>query len=128
MSARFPLLAAGLCGATGVALCAFGAHALSGFLAGRGMAPVWETAVRYQLLHSVALLALGVGSGPLGAAAPRAARLWTAGVVVFSGSLYALCLGAPRWLGAVTPVGGLCLIAGWVVIAAAGLRAKRDEA
>jgi uncharacterized membrane protein YgdD (TMEM256/DUF423 family) len=93
MSALGPLL-----GFLGVALGAFGAHALKG----RVDPELWRTAVLYQLVHAAAMLA-----------APSATRFWAPGVLVFSGTLYALALGAPRWLGAVTPVGGLLLLAGW---------------
>ena len=127
MKARFPLLAAGLSGATGVALGAFGAHALKGLLAGLGTTATWETAVRYQLVHAVALLVTaGWARGPREAAARRAARFWAAGTVLFSGSLYVLALGGPRWVGPVTPLGGLCLIAGWLFVAA-GAFTETDE-
>jgi len=121
-----PLLSAGLHGAIGVGLGAFGAHALRAFLMERGMANAWDTAVRYQLLHAVALLALAC----LFAHAPAphrrlllwAARSWEIGLVLFSGSLYALALGGPRWLGPITPIGGLALIIGWLLLIATALR------
>jgi uncharacterized membrane protein YgdD (TMEM256/DUF423 family) len=94
-----PSKLAALLGFLGVALGAFGAHALKG----RVDEELWRTAVFYQLVHAAAMLA-----------APSAAKLWAPGVLVFSGTLYALALGAPRWLGAVTPVGGLLLLGGWL--------------
>lgn len=95
-----------------VAAGAFGDHALRHQLdPARYLA--YETAVRYQLIHAVALLALGLS--PHRAAA--AGGCFTAGTVLFSGSLYALALGAPRWIGAVTPVGGLLFLVGWGVLA-----------
>jgi len=88
------------------------------------MQGVWETAVQFNLVHAVALLALGGWQrGQLGRSATRraarAAWCWCIGIVCFSGSLYLLATGGPRWLGPVTPLGGLALLAGWVWIAAA---------
>jgi uncharacterized membrane protein YgdD (TMEM256/DUF423 family) len=120
---RFPLLAAGIFGATGVALGALGAHALDAFLAERGMAHAWETAARYQLFHAVALLGsaawLRTASGAGATRIQWAARCWSAGIVLFSGSLYGLAAGGPRWLGPITPLGGVALMAGWLCIVAA---------
>lgn len=126
---RFSLLAAGLFGLTGVALGAMGAHALKATLMERGMMQAWETAARYHLFHAVALLAAAAWSqaaNPTGDD-PRfawAARCWAAGIVLFSGSLYWLALGGPRWLGPVTPLGGIALMAGWLLVTLAAL-AKR---
>jgi uncharacterized membrane protein YgdD (TMEM256/DUF423 family) len=124
---RFPLLAAGILGLTGVGLGALGAHALKATLTERGMTQAWETAARYHVVHAVALMAVAawVRSSPDSGRAWQmtwAARLWCVGVVLFSGSLYGIALGGPRWLGPVTPLGGVALIAGWlgVVIAALG--------
>ena len=97
-------------GATGVALGAFGAHALKKVLLERGTTASWATAVQYQLLHAVALLALPSLKGDH----ELTKKLWVGGVVLFSGSIYGLSLGGPRLLGPVTPLGGLCLIGGWV--------------
>jgi uncharacterized membrane protein YgdD (TMEM256/DUF423 family) len=99
-------------GFIGVALGAFGAHGLKTLLEAKGTLAVWETAVLYQLVHAVALLALGA----LGRPAAWTARLWLAGVVVFSGSLYLLALTGVKWIGAITPVGGVALLAGWLVL------------
>ena len=125
MHHRTAATAAAILGATGVALGAFGAHALKANLAASGMHDVWETAVHYQLVHAVALLAFAawMRAGP-SPASPRAAwavRLWAVGTVLFSGSLYALALGGPRFLGPVTPLGGAALIAGWGFAAAAAI-------
>jgi uncharacterized membrane protein YgdD (TMEM256/DUF423 family) len=120
----FPLLAAGVLGLTGVAIGAFGAHALKATLIERGMMQAWETGSRYHLFHAVALI--GVAAWTLaanGSSGTRfmfwAARLWCIGVVLFSGSLYWLALGGPRWLGPVTPLGGVALMAGWLLLAIA---------
>lgn len=129
MNHRTVLLAAGILGATGVALGAYGAHALRAFLMERGMSVAWETAVRYHLWHAIALLPLGVWLRVDALGGERLARwaagCWIAGVVVFSGSLYLLALGGPRWLGPVTPLGGLALVAGWLFVAVAAFTKKK---
>ncbi|MDE1899992.1 MAG: DUF423 domain-containing protein, partial [Xanthomonadaceae bacterium] len=101
-------------GATAVLLGAFGAHALSGHLAAQAMS-VWHTAVDYQFWHALAL-ALAAFAAPPGRARAVALRAFGLGIVLFSGSLYALALGAPRWIGVITPMGGLALIIGWVAL------------
>lgn len=118
------LACAGVLGFLAIALGAFGAHALKPTLAARGMTGNWETAVLYHLVHSVALLALGLAREQAASAAGRIALCWAAGVVLFSGSIYLLALGGPKWLGPVTPLGGLALLAGWGLVAwRAGRRA-----
>eukprot|EP00658_Telonema_sp_P-2_P025399 TRINITY_DN20226_c0_g1_i7.p3 TRINITY_DN20226_c0_g1~~TRINITY_DN20226_c0_g1_i7.p3 ORF type:complete len:129 (-),score=18.13 TRINITY_DN20226_c0_g1_i7:284-670(-) len=108
-------LLAAIGGASGVTLGAFGAHALKESLVARGSTKTWETAVQYHLLHSVAMLGLAAIRTNQDSAALRGSTLsWTLGVGLFSGSLYGLALGGPRWLGPITPLGGLLLIAGWV--------------
>jgi uncharacterized membrane protein YgdD (TMEM256/DUF423 family) len=121
------LLAAGFLGASGVATGALGAHALAATLTARDTRTVWETAVHFHLFHAVALVGLAgwLRSGEGGAAGKRAGwavRCWTVGTILFSGSLYALAFGvAPRWVGPVTPLGGLFLLAGWIFAAAAAV-------
>jgi uncharacterized membrane protein YgdD (TMEM256/DUF423 family) len=117
----FPLLAAGVLGLTGVTLGAMGAHALKATLIERGMTQAWETAARYHLIHAVALLALAGWNGHTHTAVPeRRARwiawYWCAGVILFSGSLYAIALGGPSFLGPVTPLGGVLLMIGWLLV------------
>jgi uncharacterized membrane protein YgdD (TMEM256/DUF423 family) len=131
MHQRFPLLAAGVLGATGVIFGAAGTHALSGVLGAHGTRGVWETGVDYHLFHAVALLGLAGWMRPIptGAAARRAIlaiRCWLGGTILFSGSLYLLAVGAPHWIGWITPVGGLGLIAGWIYAAGAAV-APRSE-
>jgi uncharacterized membrane protein YgdD (TMEM256/DUF423 family) len=108
---------AALLGASGVLLGAFGAHGLRERVAPERLAS-WQTAVLYHQLHAVALLALAL----YGRAAERSvtlpASLWTAGILLFSGSIYLLVLGGPRLLGPVTPLGGLALAAGWLALLA----------
>jgi uncharacterized membrane protein YgdD (TMEM256/DUF423 family) len=114
------LLAAALLGALGVALGAFGAHGLRARLDARAL-DLWETAVRYHLIHAVALLALALS--PHAAQLRTAGWLFAAGVALFSGSLYLLALGAgPRAvLGPLTPLGGLAFLAGWLWLARVAL-------
>ncbi len=108
-----------LVGALGVAAGAFGAHALKARVEPRYLA-IWDTAAEYQLWHALALVLVGVVVRR-GAARPRAALAagWAFlfGVVVFSGSLYALVLSGIGWLGAITPIGGVALIGGWCALA-----------
>lgn len=106
---------AGIAGATGVALGAFGAHGLKGRVTDPHLLEVWETAARYHLLHAVALAVVAVHP----ARPAWSGWLFSAGILIFSGSLYTMTLTGQRWLGAVTPVGGLLLIAGWVALALA---------
>ncbi len=120
MGSRDPLLAlAAALGASGVLLGAFGAHGLERRGLDAHALAIWETAVRYHLLHAVALLALALS--PHAAQARSAGWLFALGIVLFSGSLYALALGAPRWLGPLTPLGGLAFIVGWLALLRAAL-------
>lgn len=103
----------GIAGASAVLLGAFGAHALQGTLGLRGT-ELWHTATSYHLWHALALaLAVALGRGRSGRIA-----VWTfaLGIVLFSGSLYALALGAPRWTGIITPFGGLAFVVGWIAL------------
>ena len=101
-------------GCVGVILGAFGAHALKGQVSVEALG-WWQTAVQYQMWHALAVVGLGLSRWGRRAFLP--AMLFVAGVVIFSGTLYAMALGAPRWLGAITPVGGLLLIGGWALLA-----------
>jgi uncharacterized membrane protein YgdD (TMEM256/DUF423 family) len=118
------LIITGLLGISGVALGAFGAHALKQTLAERGATDTWETAVLYHLLHTVALFAIASASVERWHQNKILGCLWGGGILLFSGSLYFLALGGPRWLGPVTPLGGVLLIAGWAWVAWTGLRGK----
>ncbi len=108
-------------GLLAVAFGAFGAHALRNRLDTYAM-DIFETAVQYQFYHSLALLCVGLLAlhQPGMALLKSSGWLFVVGIVIFSGSLYLLSLSGLRWLGAVTPVGGLALIAGWACLAAAG--------
>jgi uncharacterized membrane protein YgdD (TMEM256/DUF423 family) len=110
-------------GAIGVAAGAFGAHALRSRLA-PDMLAVFETGVRYHLMHALALLAVGWAAARWPSPAVTAAGwLFVAGILLFSGSLYALALSGVRAIGLVTPVGGLAFILGWIALAWAAWRA-----
>jgi uncharacterized membrane protein YgdD (TMEM256/DUF423 family) len=108
MSILLVRVAAALC-LLAVALGAFGAHAFKNTLESHGMTDVWNKAVLYHFIHAIALFALGY----FGAANRGACWLLFFGIILFSGSLYVMALTNMRWLGAVTPLGGLCFIAGW---------------
>ena len=121
VSTRVSLLV-GAAGASAVLLGAFGAHALRDVLDARS-SELWHTAVNYHVWHALALVvAVGLGRGRSGRFATVAFVL---GIVLFSGSLYALALGAPRWTGVITPFGGLALIGGWIALGLS-LRARVD--
>ncbi len=107
-------LAGAVLGLLGVAFGAFGAHGLADPAAKAWM----QTGATYQLAHVLAALA-AVG---LPRPATSAAAAFLAGTVLFSGSLYAMALGAPRWMGAITPLGGLAFLAGWAMLALAACR------
>lgn len=116
------ILIGSLLGGLGVALGAFGAHALRQRLAAEGLAR-FETGVRYHIYHALAMVALGAAMERLPGQGLAVVAGWLlfAGVLVFSGSLYLLAFtGVRRW-GAVTPFGGVAMIAGWLCLAFAAL-------
>jgi uncharacterized membrane protein YgdD (TMEM256/DUF423 family) len=118
MDRRFFVLGA-LSGFVAVAAGAFGAHALRARL-DPGALAVFETGARYQMYHALGLLAVGWAAARWpGPWAGRAGWLFVAGTLLFSGSLYALALSGVRWLGAVTPLGGVAFLAGWICLALA---------
>jgi uncharacterized membrane protein YgdD (TMEM256/DUF423 family) len=111
------LAAAGVLLALATACGAFGAHALKTQLAPERL-QLWETAARYQFFQALGLVGIGLTLRVIPAAALRAAAaLILAGVLLFCGSLYALSFGGPRLLGALTPLGGLAWIGGWLMFA-----------
>jgi uncharacterized membrane protein YgdD (TMEM256/DUF423 family) len=117
MNARYTLLIAGVSGALAVGLGAFGAHALESMLMESGRLDTYETAVKYHFYHSLLLMMLGLlrlshHSMPH---LKTAIHCCMAGIIIFSGSLYILCLTGSDWLGAVTPIGGLLLISSWLL-------------
>jgi uncharacterized membrane protein YgdD (TMEM256/DUF423 family) len=110
-------------GGFAVILGAFGAHALKETLTVNHSTSYWDKAVFYQLSHAIALVAVSQKLNNYGERWLRCiAGVWLFGILLFSGSLYILAAGGPRWLGPVTPVGGLLLIIGWVFLAIVSLR------
>lgn len=122
MSNLFIAIAA-LNGFLAVACGAFAAHGLRARLPADLLA-IFQTGVQYQMYHALALLAVGLLGLQLGSSGLLRASgfLFIAGIVIFSGSLYVLSLTGIRWLGAITPIGGVAFLAGWVLLAAAVLR------
>ena len=123
MTLKIAFLFAAFAGALGVVLGAFGAHALRGSIEPR-LIETFQTAVQYQLIHALALLLVSLTMGWLGQSLSFeiSAYAFMAGIILFSGSLYGLVLTEMRWLGPVTPLGGLCLIVGWLALLVGGLR------
>ena len=117
-----------LLGAFGVGLGAFGAHGLKSRLG--DSISTWQTATEYHLVHVAALLGVVVLARLSGDATVLRVSGWAfvAGIVAFSGSLYWLALGGPRWLGPVTPVGGLAFIVGWLALAVHAFRESSNGA
>ena len=115
----FGALSAGIA----VALGAFGAHGLESRLSSDLLA-TFETGARYQMYHALGLLVVAwvVAQGPKSRQAVLACWLFLAGTVLFSGSLYILALSGLRWLGAITPLGGVAFVAGWFSLALAAWR------
>lgn len=122
-SVRLFLAAGGFAALAAVALGAFGAHALKTRLSAEMLA-VWHTGVEYHAYHSLGLLAVGLVAAQL----PESTLLkWSgwlmlAGILLFSGSLYALALSGERWLGAITPIGGVAFLGAWALFVIAVLR------
>ena len=117
ISPKFMLMAGSLLGFFSVALGAFGAHALKTFLVENNRLATFETAVQYQMIHGLALLLTGL----LGYYFPKisfspVAWLFMSGILIFSGSLYLLCASGLKWLGAITPIGGTCFLAAWLLL------------
>ena len=127
ISAQSFFRAAALSGGAAVLLGAFGAHALRDAFAadaasGGRCKIIWETAAHYHIVHSVALALAAAVSPPAPAPAPASCALLLSGTFVFSGSLYLLALmPTRRWLGALTPIGGLLLVGGWLALAGQNL-------
>ncbi len=122
---------AALTGFTAVLLGAMGAHSLKSGLLARGTLDAWETAAHYQLAHALAALAALVWSTAEPARAPalhRIAGWWLFGAWLFSGSIYTLALGGPRFFGPVTPLGGLAFLTGWALLFMLAFRPGHDAA
>ena len=118
---NFWLSVSGVLGALAVGLGAFGAHGLKERIT-PDMLTIYEVGVRYHVYHALAILAVSpaVGLQPDSPWLRRACGAWCAGIIIFSGSLYALAISGEKWLGAITPIGGVAFIAGWCMLVAAG--------
>jgi uncharacterized membrane protein YgdD (TMEM256/DUF423 family) len=112
-------------GALAVGLGAFAAHGLEARLEPR-LLEVFRTGVNYHFFHALGLLGVGLAAGPLGDSRLLRAAGWLmlAGIVIFAGTLYALALGGPGWLGAITPLGGTAFIVAWLLLAVAAGRRR----
>ena len=119
------LVLAGVNGFLAVALGAFAAHGLKSML-GPDLLATFQTGVQYHMYHTLALLAIGILAlhFPSQSGLRIAGYLFLAGILIFSGSLYVLALSGIRWLGAITPIGGVAFLAGWAMLAWTMLRAQ----
>jgi uncharacterized membrane protein YgdD (TMEM256/DUF423 family) len=117
---KFMIQAGGILGALAVALGAFGAHALKGMLEASGRMETFETAVKYQFYHALAMVLVGILMQRAGEDAVKwlgwSGNAFAVGVIIFSGSLYAICFTGITKFGATAPIGGLLLIAGWILL------------
>jgi len=122
----WPLVAGAFLALLAVMAGAFGAHGLRGLVSDRGL-EVFQTAVTYQMYHSIALVLLALLSGQ---GLPRkwlgwSAGFFLAGILLFSGSLYLLVLTDIRWIGPITPLGGMSFMVGWALLITSGLRRNK---
>ena len=129
---RWPLILGCVFALTAVMAGAFGAHGLRGVVSPRGL-EVFQTAVTYQMYHSLALIIVAILSGLEIAGNPGrkllsvGAGFFAAGIVLFSGSLYLLVLTQMSWPGPVTPLGGVCFMVGWALLVIAGLKQSPSD-
>ncbi|WP_246246179.1 DUF423 domain-containing protein [Paenibacillus lemnae] len=114
--------------ALSVAIGAFGAHMLENQISEDALA-TFETGVHYHMIHGLALILTGLAGIGLGASRKLywAGCLFVIGIVIFSGSLYVLSLSGTKWLGAITPIGGVSFIAGWIMLALGALGSSRSQ-
>jgi uncharacterized membrane protein YgdD (TMEM256/DUF423 family) len=124
MSIKTILILGALLSGIGVMIGAFGAHGLAKLLTETNRTATFETAVKYQMYHALGLLLLGIlmTQFPEATGLRISGILFLLGILIFSGSLYVLCLTGVTWLGAITPIGGLFLIGGWLNMVWALLR------
>ncbi|WP_046215538.1 DUF423 domain-containing protein [Paenibacillus wulumuqiensis] len=125
---RTYIITGSILGMIGVGIGAFGSHILEPIIGAR--IETFRTGVEYHFVHAIAILITALLAGSFGESALLrwAARLFTVGVILFSGSLYILCITGVKVLGAVTPLGGLCFIAGWILLAVAGAKYGKKTA
>ncbi len=117
---KFMIQAGGVLGALAVALGAFGAHALRGMLEESHRSDTFETAVKYQFYHALAMILVGILMQRAGVDAVKllgwSGNAFAIGIIIFSGSLYAICFTGITKFGATAPIGGVALIVGWVLL------------
>ena len=120
--AKLYLLLAAFFGGTGVILGAFGAHGLRNKVADN-LLEAYKTGVHYQMIHALALIGIGLLINQIGEKTSLivSGALFAVGILFFSGSLYGLTFGGPRWLGPITPLGGALMIGGWIALFIAAL-------
>ena len=120
--AKLYLLLSAFFGGTGVMLGAFGAHGLRNKVA-ENLLEAYKTGVHYQMVHALALIGIAILIHQLGAKTSLlvSGALFVIGILFFSGSLYGLTFGGPRWLGPITPLGGTLMIGGWIALFVAAL-------
>ena len=125
MNARGWIICGALLGAVGVSTGAYGAHGLEQRVKDEKLEAKYHTAVRYQMYHALALILCAVLSRA-GYRCSVAAWCFLIGTVIFSGTVYALALGSPRFFGAITPIGGVMLIVGWLALLRGGAAPPQD--
>lgn len=126
MNGRWAAIAA-ISGLISVGAGAFGAHGLEGKLEPRAL-ETWDLAARYQMYHALAMLFAAVAAAHRTTRlAPASAAAFLVGTIIFSGSLYALALTGIRWLGAITPIGGVAMMVGWLLLAIAALKPEHAD-
>ncbi|WP_193601562.1 DUF423 domain-containing protein [Marinobacter salexigens] len=125
---RLPILIGAFFALTAVMAGAFGAHGLRNLVSERSL-EVFQTAVTYQMYHAIALVlvALLTGFGLSQRLLGLAAGFFVAGILLFSGSLYTLVLTDLRWVGPITPMGGVCFMIGWILLLTAGVGQQTDQ-
>jgi uncharacterized membrane protein YgdD (TMEM256/DUF423 family) len=117
MNKQSTLIFGAIFGGLAVAIGAFGAHALKQVLTAAGRTETFELAVRYQFYHALAMLATGIVARDMNSKLMRyAGVMFLLGILIFSGSLYTLSVTGLTWLGAITPIGGICFLAGWTLL------------
>jgi uncharacterized membrane protein YgdD (TMEM256/DUF423 family) len=125
MQKKFILIGA-ILAMLGVMIGAFGAHALKSILEANGRVDTFETAVKYHFYHAIGLLIIGLLSNLQPSKwLSYAGNCLLVGVIIFSGSLYALCVSGVTFLGAITPIGGVCMIAGWFLVVVAVIKREK---
>ncbi len=129
MKNRTVFILASVLGFSAIAMGAFGAHALKPMLIETCKYDVWTTAVHYHSIHAIALLIIGVWQAQRREQSgfSAIALFWVLGVLLFSGSLYLLAMGAPSFFGPITPVGGVLMMLGWISVGVVALRDDGDK-